>query len=564
MNGGHFFQQSARALALPLAFAATVLFQIVLVAAESNGSAQFLTIDLATALRLAGARNIDVQLAREKLAEAYAAEESAIERFFPWVAPGVTYRRHDNLIQNTEGVIEEVHKQSYAPGGTLLAQTEIGDAIFKSLEAHQLMKAARHDLAAQQQETILAAARGYFDLAAAHEAVGVAREALRASTDYAAEIDRAVNAGIAFKGDALRVKVQQQHDAIVLRRAEENVRLASAKLVQILHLDPIVELMPREASVVPLSIVSAKESLGDLVSQALAARPETQQSAALLSAAQHAKNGSIYGPLIPTVAGQAFFGGLGGGMNSETGHFGEFEDYVALLAWRIGPGGLFDVGNIHARRARLRSAALTADKVIDQVANEVINSRTRVQSLADQIATAKQSLSDAAEALRLGQERKEFGVGVVLETILAEKTWRAFATIISTLLPITIKRNTRCCAHSAAFHRRRRLTVAGDAEPGALSRRLWLLWRRSLCRRRGLRGCSGLRQSASAGIGRRRRNRRRLRCSGRRRRSLRSRLRFHQRTPESAFASRALMGIKDRQCKSEREKNTGEPRREFH
>ncbi len=421
MNGGHFFQQSARALALPLAFAATVLFQIVLVAAESNGSAQFLTIDLATALRLAGARNIDVQLAREKLAEAYAAEESAIERFFPWVAPGVTYRRHDNLIQNTEGVIEEVHKQSYAPGGTLLAQTEIGDAIFKSLEAHQLMKAARHDLAAQQQETILAAARGYFDLAAAHEAVGVAREALRASTDYAAEIDRAVNAGIAFKGDALRVKVQQQHDAIALRRAEENVRLASAKLVQILHLDPIVELMPREASVVPLSIVSAKESLGDLVSQALAARPETQQSAALLSAAQHAKNGSIYGPLIPTVGGQAFFGGLGGGMNSETGHFGEFEDYVALLAWRIGPGGLFDVGNIHARRARLRSAALTADKVIDQVANEVINSRTRVQSLADQIATAKQSLSDAAEALRLGQERKEFGVGVVLETILAEQ-----------------------------------------------------------------------------------------------------------------------------------------------
>jgi outer membrane protein TolC len=325
------------------------------------------------------------------------------------------------LIQNTEGVIEEVHKQSYAPGGTVLAQTEIGDAIFKSLEAHQLMKAARHDLAAQQQETILAAARGYFDLAAAYEAVEVAREALRASTDYAAEIDRAVTAGIAFKGDALRVKVQQQRDEIALRRAEENVRLASAKLVQILHLDPIVELMPRDASVVPLSIVSAKKSLGDLVSQALAARPETQQSAALLRAAQHAKDGSIYGPLIPSVGGEAFFGGLGGGMNSETGHFGESEDYVALLTWRIGPGGLFDFGNIHARQARLRNAAFTADKVIDQVANEVITSQARVQSLADQIATAKQSLSDAEQALRLGQERKEFGVGVVLETILAEQ-----------------------------------------------------------------------------------------------------------------------------------------------
>ena len=398
-----------------------VLCHFATAAADSNRSPQLLTIDLPATLRLAGAQNLDIQLAREKLAEAYAAEESATERFFPWVVPGVTYRRHDNLIQNTEGVIEEVHKQNYAPGGTVAAQTEIGDAIFKSLEAHQLMKAARHGLDAQKQETILAAARGYFDLAAAHEAVGVTREALRASTDYAAEIERAVNAGIAFKGDALRVKVQQQRDQIALRRAEENARLASAKLVQILHLDPTVELMPRDASVVPLSLLSTKQPLGDLVSQALAARPETQQSAALLSAAQHAKNGAVYGPLIPTVGGQAFFGGLGGGKDSDTGHFGESEDYVALLTWRVGPGGLFDFGNIHARQARQRGAALTAEKVSDQIANEVIASQTRLQSLADQIATAKRSLSDAEEALRLGQQRKEFGVGAVLEIILAQQ-----------------------------------------------------------------------------------------------------------------------------------------------
>src|SRR5947209_13679936 len=386
-------------------------------AAESK----LLTIDLPSTLRLAGARSLDVQLAREKLDEAYAAEESAIEQFFPWVAPGVTYRRHDSLIQNTEGLIEEVHKQSYAPGGTVVAQTDVGNAIFKSLEAHQLTKAARHGLDAQAQETILTAARGYFDLAAAHEAVGIAREALQASTDYAAQIDRAMSAGIAFKGDALRVKVQQQRDEIALRRAQENARLAYAKLVQILHLDPTVELMPRDASVIPLSLVSTTKPLGNLVSQALVTRPETQQSAVLLSAAQHAKNGAIYGPLIPTVGGQAFFGGLGGGMGSETGHFGESEDYVALVTWRVGPGGLFDFGNIHAGRARLRGAALTTDKVADQVANEVITSWTRVESLADQIATAKQSLSDAEEALRLSQERKEFGVGVVLETIQAQQ-----------------------------------------------------------------------------------------------------------------------------------------------
>src|SRR5439155_21656793 len=77
--------------------------------------------------------------------------------------------------------------------------------------------------------------------------------------------------------------------------------------------------------------------------------------------------------------------------------------------------------NVHAQQARWRRPTFTAEKAIDQVGSEVITSQTRVQSLADQIATAKQSRSDAAEALRLGQERKDFGVGVVLETILAEQ-----------------------------------------------------------------------------------------------------------------------------------------------
>src|SRR5438876_8446919 len=247
MNGTRSFLCSAIALSL----IAMALLGVASVVAEINRSLHVLTIDLPSALRLDGARNLDVQLAREKVAEAYATQESAIERFFPWLAPGVTYRRHDNLIQNTEGLIEEVHKQSYSPGAIVAAQTDLGDAIFKELEAHQLTKAARHGLDAQRAETVLGAAQRYFDLAAAQEAVGIAREALRISTDYATQIERAVDAGIAFKGDALRVKVQQQKDEIALRRAEENARLASAKLVQLLHLEPTIELVLRDVSLVP-------------------------------------------------------------------------------------------------------------------------------------------------------------------------------------------------------------------------------------------------------------------------------------------------------------------------
>ena len=55
-------------------------------------------IDLPTALRLAHARNLDIQIARERLVEAQATRDAAIWQALPWVAPGVDYRNHQGLI----------------------------------------------------------------------------------------------------------------------------------------------------------------------------------------------------------------------------------------------------------------------------------------------------------------------------------------------------------------------------------------------------------------------------------------------------------------------------------
>src|SRR5919198_3426045 len=102
-------------------------------------------IDLPTVLQLAGAQNLDIQIARERLKEARANHEGPREQFFPWLALGATYRRHDNQIQDIEGKILDVHKQSYSVGATLTAQVDIGDVIYKTLAAHQLVRAAAGD-----------------------------------------------------------------------------------------------------------------------------------------------------------------------------------------------------------------------------------------------------------------------------------------------------------------------------------------------------------------------------------------------------------------------------------
>src|ERR1043165_7582569 len=60
-------------------------------------------IDLATALRLAGAQNLDVAIARERVKEAKAQHDQARMQFLPWLSPGIGYRRHDGNIQDVVG-----------------------------------------------------------------------------------------------------------------------------------------------------------------------------------------------------------------------------------------------------------------------------------------------------------------------------------------------------------------------------------------------------------------------------------------------------------------------------
>lgn len=378
-------------------------------------------IDLPTTLRLAGAQNLDVKIARERLVEAKAVHSSAIAQFFPWIAPGITYRQHDDKIQDVEGNIIDVNKYSYAPGAALAVQVDIGDALYKSLATKQLAKAADEAFQAQRQDSVLAAAQGYFELAFAQASVGVERQSLDINTDYERQLLHALDAGIAFRGDLLRVTVQKERSQTALRQAVERQRIVAARLAQVLHLDPTIELVAQQSELAPLSLIESNAALDPLVQQSLFSRPELKQSKSLLAASRETKNGATYGPLIPTVGAQGFFGGLGGGRSGVPDSFGPQEDYLLGLSWRVGPGGLFDFTRTRAADSRVRQAEVSQEKLRDELTRQVVEAFTHWQSVDDQLATARRALTAAEEALRLAQQRKEFAVGIVLETIQAEQ-----------------------------------------------------------------------------------------------------------------------------------------------
>jgi outer membrane protein TolC len=378
-------------------------------------------IDLTTVLRLAHAQNLDIKIARERLNEAKANRDSAMWGFFPWLTPGAAFRRHEGRIQAVDGTMFDVDKQSYNAGGTITAQVDIGESLYKTLAAKQLFTAAGEELEAQRQESLFIAAQGYFELAKTKGVAAVLNEGIKISRDYQKQIHEAVGAGIAFRGDELQVQTQTERFQISLRQAVEQQRVAASRLAVALHLDPGVELSAEESELVMVSLIKPDAPLDGLVRQALRSRPEFKQSEAAVAAAREAKNGAVYGPLIPTLGAQVFGGGLGGSRGGSTGNFASSEDYYLGFGWRIGPGGLFDSSRVNASKARWETSRLTGEKLKDQIIGQVVESHARLLSLSDQIVAAKQNLATTVEALRLTRERKEFGVGVVLEDIQAQQ-----------------------------------------------------------------------------------------------------------------------------------------------
>ena len=172
---------------------------------------------------------------------------------------------------------------------------------------------------------------------------------------------------------------------------------------------------------IPIELINPSSTIEQLIPKALDASPEVKQSEALAEAALTNKKNTVYGPLIPTVGAQVFMGELGGGKNSASSNYGNSKDYAFGLSWRLGPGGLFDFMRIKASDARLNAAKLKLEKTSESIKRQVIDAQIRIQSLTKQLSSSRITVSSANEALRLTRERKELGVGIVLEFIQAQQ-----------------------------------------------------------------------------------------------------------------------------------------------
>ena len=235
-------------------------------------------------------------------------------------------------------------------------------------------EAIRNALLLQVASAYLELLRGAGRHAVATQMRNDAAELARVTANFA-------KTGQGRQADADRAATELDQRTSDVIQAVNDVQVASARLCQLLDLDPSVRLEPMERQVIPSGLVPEPIPLPELLAIALMQRPELRQQQAAVRAAllelQHAK----VLPFSPQVLIGYSAGTFGGGSNLITPaqpRFGDFagrEDFDVVLYWSLRNLGVGNLALIRATRSQLRQSQLRELETLNQVRAEVASAQ---------------------------------------------------------------------------------------------------------------------------------------------------------------------------------------------
>lgn len=371
-----------------------------------------LSINLPTALHLAGARPLDIALASQRLRAAHAQYQRSRVLWLPTVSLGGDYFRHDGQIQDVGGIVFTTSRSALLLGVGPTAIFSVSEALLAPLAARQVVRAREASLQAAQNDALLEVAEAYFntqqargELAAAEDVAGRAEELSRRADELGKALIPAV--------EALRVRTELARRRQLVHQARARYASASAELVRVLRLLPGALVEPTEPPELTVSLVLPDRPLCDLIALALEARPELAAHQALAQAAAERLRLERLRPLLPAVlvrgtatnpAGNLAMGYFGGGRNSFVGNFGYRGDIGVQVVWELQNFGLGNRARIDEQRAEEQVANLEYLRAQDRVTAEVTRAHAELAAAQSRLADAERGVKDGLESAKLNLE----------------------------------------------------------------------------------------------------------------------------------------------------------------
>ena len=391
-------------------------------------------IDLANALALGGADNLQVRLARTHLFQAQARHFKAKTLWLPSLRFGVGYNKHDGRLQQTEGNVLEINRNSLFYGGglglggaplaggasgpaRLMVNLSLADAWFKPLSAYQEVSAYGAAERVATNDSLEKIAVAYHSLVEAHGKLANARAARELSQNMVSLVENFEREGFSSQTEVHRAQAdlgRWQRDVIDAQR-ETVVR--SAELARLLRLPPQIQLVPAEQFVLPIELIDPDTDMEALIAQGLASRPEIAQYAALREAASYRVKEEQWRPWIPSVQVGASGGGFGGGTSTNFRNAASRSDVDLLAVWELKNMGLGNVALQRQRRGELHERLLEYEVIRDRIASEIVAAAADVASYRQQMEIARQSITAAGESYQLNEQRIRESEGLPIELL---------------------------------------------------------------------------------------------------------------------------------------------------
>jgi outer membrane protein TolC len=379
-------------------------------------------IDLTSALRLAGARDLDVAIARERVCEAVAELEQARVLWLPSLFIGPNWIRHDGQAQVIEGPVRTISKSSLFLGATaaggssvsgpvpaggpaqvsgLTTVLRISDAIFEPLAARQVLTSRRAGVRTATNDALLGVAESYLDLQAAAGRLAIAREAAANADALVTLTEAYARTGAGLEADHQRSLAERERRRGELEAALGELEVASAEVIRRVRIDPRVVVAPLEPPETVFRFVPEGRTVDELVVAGLRGRPELAEAQAFVDATLVRLRQAKLRPLIPSVAFRYSGGGFGGGPNGFFGDFASRSDADVNLYWELQNLGLADRAIVRQRGAQQRIALLEKLQVQDRVAAQVVAAEKARLAADRQLAAAGRAVPAALQSLEL-------------------------------------------------------------------------------------------------------------------------------------------------------------------
>lgn len=405
-----------------------------------------LPIDLASALKLAGAENPQILIARSRVVEAVALRQKAAAMLLPNLNLGLNYDAHTGPLQQSSGNVLKVNRSSLyiGAGANAVAAGTVGipgvvynlnvaEAIYRGLIARRGIARARFSEQAVRNEMFRRVGAAYAELMRAEGRRSIAVQT-RDEANEVARLTRAfAKAGLIALADVERATNELDRRRSDLAQTEAEVLIRSAQLAELLGLDRAARLHPIEERAVPISLVPDPIPLSQLLAIALLQRPELGENRVAIEQALLELDGAKLLPFSPTMIVGFSAGTYGGGSGlvasdreprfgappnqSRFGNFRARNDFDVIAYWTLRNLGVGNKALVSIAASRVGLSELEQLKTLNMVRRQVAEAHVLAHARFAQIAVAEKAVKAGQLAFAEDFRRIQGNVGRPLELL---------------------------------------------------------------------------------------------------------------------------------------------------